>query len=249
MKKTIALSAISAMALSGLAYSQDDASVSTDLAVSYNTKYVFRGQDLGDDLYTYGIDVAGSDFCGLDWSAGIWYANWDPGDDEFGNPFGDEELDIYGEVSKSFGNFTAALGFIRYVFPDGNDEGNTEVYAGVSTEYAGFALGATVYWNVDADSGSVTSSGDLYYEVSAEYAYDISDKISASAGVTVGFQDLEIRGDDDFDGYAHITATLGASYAVSENISVSPYISYSTADEDYANDGGFYGGVSVGYSF
>ena len=129
MKKTIALSAISAMALTGLAYSQDDASISTDLAVSYNTEYIFRGFNLGDDLYTAGVDLAGSDFCGLDWSVGVWYGNWNAGRGDVSIPvvnaagvptgdsiegfnvgFPDEELDIYGSLGKDFGAFNVSSG-------------------------------------------------------------------------------------------------------------------------------------------
>ena len=263
MKKTIALSAISAMALSGLAFSQDDTSISTDLTVSYNTEYIFRGVNLGDDLYTASIDVSGSDFCGFDWSAGVWYAQFDTGSDNVnldvvdgaGLPTGDtiqdtisfpdEEIDIYGEISKTYGAFTAAVGFIRFIFPDDNNAGNTELYASLGTEYAGFDLSGTVYWNIDADNASVTSPGDLYYELSASYGFDISDQLSASLGATVGFFDFE--GDS---GYAQTTVTLGASYAATENISVSPYVAYAIADEDYGDDDGdFFGGVSVGFSF
>jgi hypothetical protein len=258
MKKTIALSALSAMALTGFAYSQEDSSVATDFAVSYNTHYVFRGVDLGDDLYTYGLDVAGTDFCGFDWSAGIWYANWDAGRGDVtlntvggpvtvvDAPFADEELDIYGEISRDFGGFTASAGFIRYIFPDVDDSGNTEIYAGVGTEFGGVDLGATVYWNVDADDDSVTDSGDLYYELSAAYGFDISEKLSAEAGVAVGFFDFEAE-----EGYAQVTGTLGLSYALSDNLSVSPYVAYADADNDYAgaDEDTFFGGVSVGYSF
>lgn len=254
MKKTLALSALTAMALTGFAYSQDDSEISTDFAVSYNTEYIFRGINVGDDLYTYGLDVAGSCDCGFDWSAGIWYAQFDL-------PGADEELDIYGEVSKDFGGFNVAVGFIRYIFPDGSDANNTEIYAGIGTEFYGLELGAKVFWNIDADNSSVFSNGDLYYELSAAYGYDISDKLSASIGATVGFFDADGNpnlgnGSDEGSGFAQVTITAGLSYAVSENLSLNPYIAYSTAESEYvtsfnpgSEDNNFYGGISVGYSF
>jgi hypothetical protein len=253
MKKTIALSALSAMALTGFAYSQeDDTSVSTDFAVSYSTDYIFRGIDFGENLYTYSLDVAGTDFCGLDWSAGIWYAQFD-------SPLenADEELDIYGEVSKDFGVFSTSVGFVRYIFPDGDDTSNTEAYAGIGTEYAGFELGAKVYYNVDTDSGSAIDSGDLYYDLSADYRYEFSDTLSGSAGATVAFFDADGRFENPSEsGYVHFTVQASLSYAASENISISPYVAYSDSDSDYYSSYGvtggedhFYGGVSVGYSF
>lgn len=246
MKKTIALSAIGAMALAGNAYSQDS-SISTDFAVSYHTDYIFRGLNFGENLFTYGLDFGGSCDCGLDWSAGVWYGNFD-------NPAGDEELDIYGAISKDFGSFSAELGFIQFIFPDADNGDNTEVYLTLATEVSGVELHASAYWNVLTDDNSVLDEGDFYYEVGASYGFDLTDKLSASAGVTVGFADADLA---DTSGFAHVTLNLGLSYAVSDNISIDPYIGYSNADSDYndaflgagTDEDTFYGGVSVGYSF
>lgn len=245
----MALSALTAMALSGLAYSQDDVDVTADFAVSYNTEYIFRGLNFGDDLYTYGVDVAGSDLAGFNWSAGIWYGQFDA-------PGSDEELDIYGEISKDIGAFNIAVGYIRYIFPDGDSANNTEAYIGASTEFCGFDLGAKLFYSVDADESSTFTAGDIYYELSASYGYDISDKLNASIGATVGFFDADGNDVDSESGFAQITITAGLSYALSENLSLNPYLAYSNAESDYVgiyNAGSeadnFYGGVSVGYSF
>lgn len=238
MKKTIALSAMTAMALSGLAYSE----IESEFTVSYNTDYIFRSANFGDDLYTYGFDVAGSCDCGFDWSAGIWYAEID------GPPAGftDEELDIYGEVSKDFGFGTIGLGFVRYIFPDddnvdGADADTTELYLSYGTSAYGLDLGAIAYLDVDA------FASNFYGELSVAYGHDFTENISGELGVNVGFFD---------DGYAQTTVTLGLSIAVSEEISVNPYIAYSDTGSDYddflggiGSDSQLYGGVSVGFSF
>lgn len=246
MKKTIALSAISAMALTGFAYSQDS-SISTDFALSYNSSYVFRGADLGDDLYTYGLDFAGSCDCGFDWSAGLWYGNWDAGSTA-GTANSDEELDIYAGVSKDFGIATLELGFVRYIFTDDNDGGNTEIYLKASTNYSGIDFGAEFYWNATSGDNSVTSTGDLYYELNAAYSMTINDKLSAELSGAIGFYDNATD-----SGFAHLTTTLSLSYAINENISLNPYVAFSYAEEDYIqavdSDETFVGGVSVGYSF
>lgn len=256
MKKTIALSAMTAMALSGLAYSQDDSAVSADFAVSWNSDYVFRGADLGDDLFTYGLDVSGSCDCGFDWSAGIWYAEFDAGSTTIpANSLGlglpestiansDEELDIYAGISKDFGFGTLGLGFIRFIFPDDDNAGNTEIYLTYGTSFAGIDLGVGVYWNAQADDNSVTDQDDLYYELSASYGHDFTDKLSGSVGAVVGFNNTN----GGLNGFSHVTTTLGLSYAVSENVSVDPYLAYTGADEDLDSDS-FFGGVSVGFSF
>jgi hypothetical protein len=235
MKKTIALSAISAMALTGFAYSEIESSFN----VGYNSTYVWRGQDLGDSMYQYGFDFAGSCECGLDWSAGIWYAN--PSDAQF-----NDELDIYGEISKDFGSFSTAVGFIHYEF-DENGNDNTEAYASIGTSYSGFDLGFTYYHVIDGSLPNNPSWGEL----SVGYGYDISDTLAASLGVTYGFS-IDADGGD---AYSTVNVNLALDYALSEEITVSPYIAYNTTDnfnvasigvEDYD---GIYGGVVVTYSF
>lgn len=249
MKKTIALSAISAMALTGFAYSQEETSISTDFAVSYNTEYIFRGVNFGDDLYTYGVDVAGEDLAGFNWSAGIWYGQFDA-------TGSDEELDIYGEISKDIGAFNFAVGYVRYIFPDGDSANNTEVYAGVSTEFCGFDLGAKLFYSIDADESSFFTAGDIYYELSASYGYDFTEKLNGSVGAVVAFFDADGNDVDSESGFAQVTVTAGLTYALSDNLSVNPYLAYSNAATDYVgiyNPGSqtenFFGGVSVGYSF
>ncbi|MFD2304045.1 hypothetical protein [Roseibacillus ishigakijimensis] len=191
-------------------------------------------------MYEYGLDVAGSCDCGLDWSAGVWYAN--PSDNE-----ANDELNIYGEVSKDFSYFTAALGFIHYEFDDTIDADNTEAYGSLGAAFYGVDLGATLYWVVDGD----TDANPAWGELSASYGYDISDKLSASLGLTWGFT-VDADGGDHYNSY---NAALSFDYAASENITVSPYVAYNGADgynvdrigvEDFD---GIYGGVSVSFSF
>ena len=183
-------------------------------------------------------------------SAGIWYAEFDAGSDldptspTFGEAFSDEELDIYAGISKDFGFGTLGLGFIRFIFPDDDNAGNTEIYLTYGTSFAGIDLGGGVYWNAQADDNSVTDQDDLYYELSASYGHDFTDKLSGSVGVVVGFNNTN----GGLNGFSHVTTTLGLSYAVSENVSVDPYLAYAGADEDLDSDS-FFGGVSVGFSF
>ncbi|MGJ8726025.1 MAG: hypothetical protein ACSHYB_15830 [Roseibacillus sp.] len=230
MKKTIALSAISAMALTGFAYSEIESSFN----VGYNSTYVWRGQDLGDSMYQYGLDFGGSCDCGLDWSAGIWYAN--PSDAAL-----NDELDIYGEISKDLGVGTVALGFIHYEF-DENGADNTEAYVSLSTSYAGLELGATYYQVIDGNIGNPS-----WAELSASYGFEISDKLSASLGLGLG----STVDTDGGDSYVNYNASLSFDYAVSEDISFSPYIAYNSASglDALTDFDGLYGGAVVTFSF
>ncbi|MDP0490975.1 MAG: hypothetical protein Q7Q71_08000 [Verrucomicrobiota bacterium JB023] len=236
MKKTIALGAISAAALTGFAYSE----IESSFHVGYNSTYVWRGQDLGDSMYEYGLDFAGSCECGLDWAAGVWYAN--PSDGAL-----NDELDIYGAVSKDLGYGSVELGFIHYEF-DENGADNTEIYLGLGAAYAGIDLGAALYYVVDGSLGG----NPLYGELSAEYGYDVSDALSVSFGLSLGSY---LDGDDVVDGYTTYGARLGADYAISEDLTLSPYVAYSETDNYNAgfmgvdDFSGFFGGVSLAFSF
>ena len=144
------------------------------------------------------------------------------------------------------------LGFTRFIFTDIDDGSNTELNLAIGTEYAGLELGAAVYWNIDADDGD--SSVVFPSETSTMSLPLVTVTMSAipwgvSAGVELLHSSISKR---DSGSFAHTTVTLGASYAASENISISPYVAYAIgADEDYTgdDDGDFFGGVSVGYSF
>ncbi len=76
------------------------AEIESEFHAGYSSDYVFRGMDIGPDLFEFGLDFAGSGNAGalgdFDWSAGIWYGSFSVGDDT-----GSNELDVYGEVSKS----------------------------------------------------------------------------------------------------------------------------------------------------
>lgn len=235
MKKTIALSAISAMALTGYAYSEIEA----DFHVGYNSTYVWRGQDLGDSAYEYGFDLAGSCECGIDWSAGIWYIN--PSDNQF-----NDELNIYGQVSKDFGLFSVALGFIHYEFDDTVDADNTEAYVSLGTSYSGIDFGGTFYQVVDGDLADNPS----WAEFSASYSYEYSDSLGMTFGVTYGF-----TVDPGVDSYSTLGLRLSADYAASEDITISPYVAFNSANNFNTNSlgvddfDGIYGGVLFAFNF
>jgi len=241
MRKAI-IGTLGALALaSPAAFAEVDASFD----VGYNTEYIFRGVDLGEDQFTYSLNASGSCNCGVDWNAGIWYS-----EAEQNGAGPDEELNIYGGISKDLGFGTFELGFTRFIFTDVNSGGNTELYLSYSTELSGIDLSATVYYNADADSASATNTGDLYYDLGAEYSFDISEKLSASVGVGIAFFD-----NDDESGLANYSGTISASYAASEEITVTPYVSLVLNDSDYIDslaagqDDFLFAGVNISYAF
>ena len=88
------------------------AEIESEFHVGYSTDYIFRGGPLGGDLYEFGLDFAGSgDLQGigaLDWSAGIWYASFEPVP-KLGPKRNNQELDIYYELIKNPKNHKPAF--------------------------------------------------------------------------------------------------------------------------------------------
>lgn len=237
MKKTTTILAIG----SGLFLSQAQAEIESEFHVGYNSQYIFRGVDLGDDAYEYGLDFAGSCECGLDWSAGIWGIS---PDNEDGNI---DELDFYAAVSKDFGGVTVAVGYTAYTYDSSvvaSDD--AEVFIGFSGAIAGFDAGATFYFGTDG-----VLQEQVLMELSLGYAHTISDTATANLGLTYGYVLDEGQGGyASSDGSAYFTATLGVDFALSDEITFSPYFSYVDGKSRIGGvDGETFGGAMLSFAF
>lgn len=234
------------MGLAGLSVAMLGASanaeVESEFSVGYHTQYVFRGVDIGEDMMDFSLDFAGTGYCDFDWSAGIWLASWDPTLDSGY----EDELNIYGGISREFNIVTLELGFIRYIFLDDGGEGNTELYLSATTEWNNFGFGATYYYNVDSETDSSIDPGDWYLELFATYGCDFTDTLSGEIGVMCAFFD-----NDSDDGFAHWGAYASLSQQISDCITLSPYIQWVDNDDDYnsSDDDIFYGGIRATYNF
>jgi len=227
---------------SGLFLCQAQAEIESEFHVGYNSEYIFRGLDLGDDAYEYGLDFAGSCDCGLDWSAGIWSIS---PDGEDGNL---NELDIYAAVSKDLGFASAAVGFTAYTY-DGGQADDAEVFLGLSAEpIAGLDAGLTVYFGTDGNLQE-----QVLLEGSLGYTYNINEKVGANIGVVYGYvADEGLGGYASEDGSAYFAATLSFDVALSDDLTFSPYVSYIEGEEKRIGAGtqdGVIGGAKVSFAF
>jgi len=231
MKKLTTL-AISAAALTGIAVADADVSFSTGV----HSDYIYRGVDLGDDqeFADFGLDVAGSCDCGVDWYAGIWYAS------TTGTAV--DELDIFAGISKDLGFGSVDFGYITYTYSEGT-QNDAELYLGFSTTLAGVDLGAN--WSVGTDGGWESGS---WVDLSAGYGYE---GLNLELGLGFAFGSANYA--PDVDGLATYSATLSYEYAISDDITISPYVSYVINTDDYEGAAGddehFYGGASLSYAF
>lgn len=229
--KTIgALAAATALAAGNAsAFTWDD--IDAEIHASYNTKYLFRGIELGDDLITTGADVATS-IGGLDISAGAWYGSWNSN----GGPLGTidtDELDLYAEVSKDLGFATVAVGYIYYHFPLSDTlkavnflDDAQEAYLSVSREFFGVDASLSYFWDIETDN-------DGYSQLSLSKSFDIMEYVTLNVGSDTGF--LVEEGD-----LAHTTATISIDIEASENATISYYVAHAWT----LSEGGRLAGVS-----
>ena len=238
MKKTSTILAIG----SGLLLSHAQAEIESEFHVGYNSEYIFRGVDLGDDAYEYGLNFAGSCDCGLDWSAGIWSIS---PDGEDGNV---DELDIYASVSKDLGFGSVAVGFTAYTY-DGGGSDDAEVFLGLSAEpIAGLDAGLTVFFGTDG-----ILEEQVLIEGSLGYTFAINDKVAANVGLVYGYvADEGLGGYVTDDGSAYMSATLSFDVALSDDLTFSPYVSYIEGEDKRLTgtvQDGIIGGAKVSFAF
>lgn len=239
------------LALAGLStalFGTAAAEIESEFHVGYSSDYIFRGHDAGGDLFEFGLDFAGTGaLCSLgdlDWSAGIWYASFDYNNSSMNSS--QNELDVYAEVSKSLNEmFSVAVGITNYsYFGNGNAGGTNddiEPYLAIGvTLPQGIELGAAA--NFD---GADNYNHDLYYEFTATYEHVLGPNLTAALDVVLGvFDDSNVNANDDSDIF--YGASLSLSQAVSDSITITPYVGVTFSDNlgDF-----FFGGLSAGFGF
>lgn len=214
-------------AASALVAGNASAEIEGQLQLGYNTDYIFRGFDRGQDMVEAGADIS-TQWNGIDLSGGLWYASVQDG--HVGNagpvqlPDGYDELDIYAEASKDFGFATAYVGYIRYQFLGtdvqilGNDvrliDDFAELYVGLSRELVWGINGAvTYYWDVEGDNNG-------YSELALDKTFKLHECVDLVTGARLGYalEEGQIQ---------HTTLSVAVNVKASDSVTVSPYLAYS----------------------
>jgi len=271
---TTALAAGSAFAgstapMSTAAPASCDAAFQGDVHVGYNSDYIFRGTDLGDDMVEAGIDLSYKAY-GLNFSGGLWYASIE--DSALGNlaPFATipdhySELDVYGEVSKDFGFATLFAGYIWYHYENTSFQlgpfagklidDSQEAYFGASRELVwGINGSLAYYWAIEGENQG-------YSELGLEKKFEFTPCINLDLGSKLGYLVEEGQ-------LSHWTTSATLNFKVKDTFTISPYVAYSVeldGLEDYGSynhsaiskfiggpsseENHFFGGVKASVSF
>ena len=201
-----------------------------ELTAGVHSHYVWRGADQGGGQLVDTSLTASKELNGYTVSANIWYATTGNDVDSL------DEVDFTLAVEKDFGFATLAFGAIYYGFPDDSSAQTTELYLSASRDlFAGVSGSLTYYKDIDANDGD-----DGYVELGLSRDLDFFGSFAPTLDVVAGF-------DLDIEQFTHYQATLSTGYELSESASLSPYISYSKADD--LVDDEFFGGVVLSVSF
>ncbi|MEI6176308.1 MAG: hypothetical protein WCS43_05435 [Verrucomicrobiota bacterium] len=218
-------------AASALVAGNASAEVEYDLHTGYSTMYLWRGQDLGDDLIEVGANVKG-EWNGIGLSAGAWYGSFDQ-DTRAVAPFNGSananELDLYAEASKDFGFLKASVGYIYYAYPQGDVNNrfldqidSQEVYFGISRDFGFVTASYTYFWGVQG------ADNNGYSELALSRSFVINPCITVNLGTNVGYQFEE--------GQATAwTTKVSLDWAFVEHAKLSPFVAFSVALSDDAN--------------
>lgn len=227
------------------------AEIEAELYTGYHSIYEFRGVDLGDDLVDVGLDLNYELADGLFLNGGLWYASWA----EDGGGEGDE-LDLYIGLTKTLGDFDLSVGYTSYIYPGASDSNTEEFSLGISTELAcGLGLALTYYEDID-------SIEEGYLELEAAKSFELSECIVVDLAVGAAWSfnysnETVEAGGGSLSGFNHFYITAALPYELKEDVTLTPYIKYVGADDDFSNsseasDGNddlFYGGISLSVAF
>ena len=203
--------------------------IGAEVSVGYDTDYMFRGVNLGQDLLWSDVNVSTSLSDGLDLGVGAWYAN-------VADDAGNDELDIYAGLSTSMGDMSVDLGATYYYYPDPTaGEGTLEFGIGLGTSAGPIDLSLGLYYDIDLEAA--------HYEVGAATSFDLTDTMAVDVGGAIG--------NADGDTLTALTFTIGVPITLSDSASLSPYVGVNIPLDDYEDAFGddIYSGLSLTVGF
>ena len=213
----------------------EDDSLGFSLAAGYDSSYIFRGVDFGDNLVWAGLTIPVK----LTDKATFTFAPW------YGSIAGEEydELDLVASLTYDLGFVTAGVGYTWYYFPFSGFE-TSEPNVTIAKSFAGINWYAGVYLDMKADGGDE----GWYYETGLNYPIKITEKFSLVPEAKVSFG----NGYYGVDGGNNVLLKLSAPYALTKTATIAPYIAGSLAIDGLEDVGGedyLIGGVSLTVTF
>jgi uncharacterized protein (TIGR02001 family) len=219
-------------------------------AVDVNSAYVWRGITFNDGVVVQpSLNVAADNGLNLN----VW-GNLDVDDYDDTLDSGEfSEVDLTMSYTHQAGPVALSVGYIEYLFPTtdaGGAEGTREVYLDASVAPVdGFSVGLTSYYDFD-------EVDDFYLNPYIGYGMELMPKLSMSLRAGAGYagDDFAAAYGGEDSGFFDYTLSMGLTYAVMDNVSVSGRLAYTDAIDDDVlpeppQDVNFYGGAGVSVVF
>ncbi len=132
----------------------------------YNSQYVYRGVDFGDDQSTLSLGASGN-AGDLDWSIGLFHGSSEDATNLGGAAGASlDETRIHAGVSTGLSDCLSVSAGIINTSYNLLPADRLEVYVGAATSVSGIDVSATAYFN---ESDNYT--GDTYYELGGEQKF------------------------------------------------------------------------------
>ena len=211
------------------------ADLGASVAVGYNTHYIFRGINYGENQVTTQVDYT-CPITGI--SIGAWYGNPTSGGGL--NPGHNDELDLYANISHSFGSIDAWLGYTAYTYPEGGSSTN-EVGTGIGTAVGPLDLALGAYYDFDIDG--------WYLDLTLSYSYVLCDAASLDLAAGISYSvDYSTSSGSDFN---NVLLVVSVPVALTDRATLTPYIAGTLALDaiDGFQDDELFGGVSLSVAF
>ncbi len=189
MRKFTKLTLVAA-ALSSTFLVSNAASAEVSANIGATSNYLWRGVSQSGDSASVsgGLDYAADS----GFYAGTWVGSLSEG--------AGAETDFYLGYGGETDSFTYDVGYILYMYTDGDDSDFGEIYFNGGVGNFGFGLAYTI--NSQVDEGSQFDTGDVYYHVSYG-GIDLGSEFELA--LTAGMYTFDA---DEFDSYSHIQADI-----------------------------------------
>ena len=209
--------------------------IGAEVSVGYDTHYIFRGFNFGENLVWGGVDVSVPLDDALSLDLGSWYGTL--ADDPY------DELNLLAGITYDLGGVQLGLGAIWYYFPQGSGGGGIgnddafELGASIGGSLGLVDVGLGYYYDFETDGS--------YIELGAESTIELSDRIALVPGAAIAYA-------DDYygvSGFNHIGVSLALPIALTDTATLKPYIAGTWEIDGSGADDEVYGGVSLSVSF
>ena len=212
-----------------------ESGISAEVSVGYDTHYIFRGCNVGENLVWGGVDLSMPLADKLSLNVGSWYGSLAD------SPY--DELNLLGGLTYDMGCFEVGVGAIYYYFPQGINGGGSgfkdslELGANIGTSIGAVDFGLGYYYDLEIEGS--------YIELGAETSIALCDSVSLVPGVSISYA-------DDYygvDGFNAVGASLALPIALTDNVTLKPYIAATWELDESGQQDEVYGGVSLSVGF